>query len=98
MTSARAHAYRRVLTTLREIGPSKLWPSEQACIRDAADALLFCADLDEDSAARGALAAVTTLADDLTEAGRLLSARAHRLLDDIWACGPSPAYELPVAA
>jgi hypothetical protein len=99
MTSARALAYRRVVETLREIGPAKLWPREQSCIRDAADALLFSADLEHDAGARAALAALTALADDLTQSGRLMAVRADRLLDDIWACGPAAATDaLPVAA
>jgi hypothetical protein len=42
MTSRRATAYRRVVKTLRDFGAAKLWPAEQARIREAADALLFC--------------------------------------------------------
>ncbi len=90
MTSDRAKAYRRVVTTLRDVGPAKLWPSEQACIREAADVLLFCGDLDGEDA-RTAFAAAATLTDSLTAAERWTSARAHRLLDDIWACGPGAA-------
>ena len=55
MTSPRAQAYGRVLRTLRDMGAAKLWPVEQACIREAADALLFSRDL-EDQDARQALA------------------------------------------
>jgi hypothetical protein len=76
MTRDRAKAYRRVVATLRDLGPAKLLPSEQACIRDAADTLLFCSDLDTDC---------------LTDAGRWTGWRARRLLDDIWACGPGAA-------
>jgi hypothetical protein len=98
MTNPRALAYRRVVATLRDIGPAKLWPAEQACVRDAADALLFSADLDSDPGARAALAAVTALADELIEADRLLAPRAHRLLDDIWACGPAAGADVTIAA
>ena len=99
MTSARALAYRRVVDTIREIGPAKLWPPEQACIRDAADALLFSADIAQDAHARAVLAAVAALADDLTQSERLTAVRADRLLDDLWACGPAAATDaLPVAA
>jgi hypothetical protein len=98
MTTARAVAYRRVLQTLRDIGPAKLWPKEQACIREAADALLFCADLANDNAARHALAAIAALTDDLVEADRWTAERARRLLDDVWACGPARAFGLPIAA
>jgi hypothetical protein len=41
MTSIRASAYRRVVQTLRDVAPAKLWPAEEACIREAADAMLF---------------------------------------------------------
>jgi hypothetical protein len=97
MTSDRAKAYRRVVTTVRDMGPAKLWPSEQACIREAADMLLFCSDVDG-ADARTALAAAGTLTDGLTEAGRWTSSRARRLLDDIWACGPGAALLAASAA
>jgi hypothetical protein len=97
MTNLRAAAYRRVVKTLRDLGAAKLWPAEQACIREAADALLFCRDLDENDA-RHAVAAVTVLADDLIDAQRWTPLRAMQLLDDIWACGPSAALDVPWAA
>jgi hypothetical protein len=98
MTTARADAYRRVLQTLRDMGPAKLWPKEQACVRNAADALLFCNDLADDAGARDALAAIAALSDDLIASARWSPARARRLLDDVWACGPSRAFGLPIAA
>lgn len=98
MTSIRASAYRRVLQTLRDLGPAKLWPAEQACIREAADVLLFCRDLRRDSAAIEALTAVAVLSDDLIDADRWTPRRAQRLLDDVWDCGPGEALNLPVAA
>jgi hypothetical protein len=79
------------------MGPAKLWPAEQTCIREAADALLFCRDL-RDDAAKEALAAVAVLSDDLIDAERWTSRRAQRLLDDVWACGPGEALTLPLAA
>jgi hypothetical protein len=97
MTSLRATAYRRVVKTLRDLGAAKLWPAEQACIREAADALLFCRDLD-DNDARHAVAAVSALADDLIDAQRWTALRAMQLLDDIWACGPRAALDVPRAA
>jgi hypothetical protein len=90
MTRDRAKAYRRVVATLRDLGPAKLLPSEQACIRDAADTLLFCSDLDGEDA-RTAFAGAATLTDCLTDAGRWTGWRARRLLDDIWACSPGAA-------
>jgi hypothetical protein len=97
MTSHRAHAYRRVAKTLRDMGPAKLWPAEQVIIRDAADALVFASDLSSQEA-RMALAAVVALSDELIDAGRWTPSRAHQLLDDIWACGPGEAFGLPIAA
>jgi hypothetical protein len=97
MTSDRSKAYRRVVTTVRDMGPAKLWPSEQACIREAADTLLFCRDLDG-ADARTAFAAAATLTDGLIGAGRWTSSRARALLDDIWACGPGAAMPEAVAA
>ena len=99
MTSRRATAYRRVLRTVRDMAPASLWPAEQACIRESADALLFCTDLDTDDAAREALAAVAVLTDTLIDADRWTLERAQRLLDDIWACGPwEPEEQLAIAA
>jgi hypothetical protein len=97
MTSHRAHAYRRVLKTLRDMGPAKLWPAEQNIIREAADALVFTNDLSTEEA-RIALAAVAVLTDDLIDAERWTASRAHQLLDDVWACGPGESFGLPVAA
>ena len=98
MTSYRAAAYRRVIQTLRDMGPAKLLPAEQACIREAADTLLFCTEPDADGAAEGALAAVAVLTDDLIDAERWTPERAQRLLDDIWACGPWGMLDLAIAA
>jgi hypothetical protein len=97
MTSHRAHAYRRVTKTLRDMGPAKLWPAERAIIRDAADALVFATDLSSEEA-RMALAAVAVLTDELIDAERWTALRAQELLDDVWACGPGKAFGLPVAA
>jgi hypothetical protein len=98
MTTARTAAYRRVLQILRDMGPTKLWPQEQACVREAADALLLSSDLAHDSAARDALAVIAALTDDLIASTRWSPPRARRLLDDVWACGPSRAFGLPIAA
>jgi hypothetical protein len=79
------------------MGPAKLWPREQAIIREAADALVFAKDLSNEEA-RMALAAAAVLTDDLIDAERWTPSRAQQLLDDIWACGPGEAFGLPVAA
>jgi hypothetical protein len=97
MTSIRASAYKRVIQTLRDIGPAKLWPAEVACIREAADALLFCRDLaDED--AKEAVASVMALGDHLVDAERWTAERVQRLVDDVWWCGPREGLRIPVAA
>jgi hypothetical protein len=88
MTPERAHAYRRVLHTLKEIGPSKLQDSEQELIRDAVDSLLFSQDLSQDAPARDALRDVSTLCNTLVEAGRWEQTTARALVDDVTQCGP----------
>jgi len=49
MTGNRAKAYRRVVMTVRDMGPAKLRPSGEACVRVAAD----CFDVDAEAARRG---------------------------------------------
>jgi hypothetical protein len=88
MTAQRASAHARVTKTLRDLGPAKLLPSEQARIRLAADTLLFCADLDTDLAARSTIADIGSLCRHLAGSGRWMPQRADELLDDVCACGP----------
>jgi hypothetical protein len=97
MTSMRAVAYRGFMKTLQGIGAPDLWPAEQECVREAADALLFCRDLDGPDV-RYALAAMAALTDDLIDAERWTPQRAQQILDDIWACGPDAATDVPIAA
>ncbi|HEX5620696.1 MAG TPA: hypothetical protein VFX51_19910 [Solirubrobacteraceae bacterium] len=85
MTSDRTQAYGRIVKTLEDLGPAKLQPAEQDRIRDAADTLIFAADLDE---ARAALADVETLVEHLVASGRWTSERAQELAADLLACGP----------
>jgi hypothetical protein len=94
MNSIRSQAYGRVMETLRAVGPTKLQPAEAERIREAADALLFCDDLDAAPAARAALEDVTALTRDLVESGRWLPETADLLLEDLGACGPSVAARL----
>jgi hypothetical protein len=89
MTCDRARAYARVMQTLRDLGPAKLRSSEQALTRHAADALLFCADIVNDQAARSALMAFDEMHERLVASGRWTAERAARLHDDLWACGPA---------
>jgi hypothetical protein len=85
MTAERTQAYGRVVKTLEDLGPAKLQPAEQERIRDAADTLIFAADLDE---ARAALADVDALAEHLVATGRWTDERADQLVEDLLACGP----------
>jgi hypothetical protein len=97
MSPERAHAYRRVLETLEELGPSKLQPHEQDRIRYAADSLLFTAVLDEDESARDALADAEQLCVALVESGRWEQVTASRLAHDVRSCGPLDLVVLSAA-
>jgi hypothetical protein len=88
MNSDRAHAYGRLMRTIREDGPVALEPSESALVREAADALLFCENLAADDEARNGLTRVGDLAGDLVGSGRWGPDRAEQLLRDIECCGP----------
>jgi hypothetical protein len=92
MTNERTQAYGRVVQTLDEIGATKLLPAEQARIRDAADTLIFAADLEE---ARAALQDMGDLTDHLLSSGRWLEERIDSLVANLLACGPS---NVPAAA
>jgi hypothetical protein len=97
MTPDRASAYRRVIQTLNELGPSKLLDGEQERIRNAADSLIFSRDLVEDPAARDALDDVARLCGALLQSGRWEHAGVARLAGDISQCGPPPPAELEAA-
>jgi len=88
MNSERTQAYGRVVKTLDELGPTKLQPAEQARVREAADTLIFAADLDE---ARAAMADIDSLAEHLVASDRWSDERAKELVDDLLACGPVTA-------
>jgi hypothetical protein len=88
MNAERAAAYGRVMHTLEELGPTKLWPAEQQQVRDAADALLFTEDAGQ---ARAVLTDADQLAEHLVGTGRWTPERARRLVDDLGACGPLAA-------
>ena len=90
MTSERSQAYGRVMRTISDLAASKLHAEEQETVRDAADVLLFCEDLDADPAAREALERVRDLAAGLVANERFLLETAERLVADIEACGPLP--------
>jgi hypothetical protein len=88
MNSERTQAYGRVVKTLEDLGPAKLQPAEQARVREAADTLIFAADLEE---ARQAMADVDVLAERLVAGDRWSEERAKQLVDDLLACGPVTA-------
>jgi hypothetical protein len=85
MNTERTQAYGRVVKTLEDLGPTKLQPSEQDRIRDAADTLIFATGAEE---ARAALEDVDALTEHLVASDRWSQERAERLLDDLLACGP----------
>ncbi|HWI06475.1 MAG TPA: hypothetical protein VNT54_03035 [Solirubrobacteraceae bacterium] len=87
MTSDRSNAYGRVMQTMADVGPSKLLPSEQERLREAADTLLFCESVEAD-ALLDATRDAQELIDRLVECGRWSEARARRLSEDLAACGP----------
>ncbi|MGH2915094.1 MAG: hypothetical protein ACRDMX_08900 [Solirubrobacteraceae bacterium] len=97
MSPTRTQAYRRVIQTLRELGPSKLQPAEQDRIRTAADNLIFSCDLFTDEAAREALEDTERLCRLLVECGRWERATAASLVSDVRACGPELEIELEAA-
>jgi hypothetical protein len=97
MSPERTRAYREVVQTLSELGPSKLQVSEQDRIRDAADNLIFSQDLSGDSVAREALEDIEHLCRDLVESGRWEQVTADRLAADIARCGPARKPELEAA-
>jgi hypothetical protein len=97
MSPERTHAYRRVIQTLTELGPSKLQNSEQDRIRSAADSLIFSFDLREDCAAREALDDAEHLFRALVESGRWEQITATRLSDNLCECGPGRPAELRAA-
>ena len=87
MSPERTTAYRRVMHTLDELGPSKLQDAEQDRIRAAADALIFSSDL-LDGPTREALADSEERGASLVASGRWESVTAERLERDLRECGP----------
>jgi hypothetical protein len=75
------------MATLRAMGDTKLHEDERAQIREAADALLFCDDIDAGEA-RLALDGIVEFSDELIESGRWLPDTAERLVEDVAGCGP----------
>src|SRR5215469_2180653 len=97
MSPERSNAYRRVMKTLEDIGPSKLLESEQQTIRYAADNLIFSTDLNTDVEACDALEDVAALCRALVESGRWEQSTAVQLVDDVCECGPASPIVLQAA-
>jgi hypothetical protein len=57
-------------------------------IREAADALFFCEDLEADTSARDAADEIADLAVELVESGRWSEESAEELVSEVLACGP----------
>jgi hypothetical protein len=88
MSPERTQAYGRVMHTLNELGPSKLLGDEQDRVREAADSLIFAANLIEDPGAVEALGDIDALCAALVESGRWTEITAARLAKDLRECGP----------
>jgi hypothetical protein len=76
------------METLRSAGESKLHVAEQDQIREAADTLLFCDDIDAGSDAKRSLEGIRDLTRRLAATGRWAPEAADRLLEDVAGCGP----------
>ena len=89
MSPERTQAYKRVMRTLNDLGPSKLLADEQDRIRTAADTLIFCSGLGDEQTADDALADVDELCSDrLVASGRWEQVTAERLARDLRDCSP----------
>lgn len=97
MSPDRSNAYRRVMKTLEDVGPSKLLDREQQRIRYAADNLIFSSDLSTDVEAREAVCDVEELCRTLVESGRWEQVSATRLAEDVLQCGPDSPVILQAA-
>jgi hypothetical protein len=88
MNSERAQAYGRLMKTLGRLRGAKLHAHEEETVREAADTLLFCEDLETDASAQEALSAFHALTDRLLESERITPELAHRLTAELEDCGP----------
>ncbi len=94
MTPERAQAYGRIMRVVAAEGAERLEPSEQAVLREAADALFFSHDVPGDPEASQALTRADDLAEKLMAAGRWSPDHAERVLQDLEACGPPQLVRL----
>jgi hypothetical protein len=87
MSPERTQAYKRVMRTLSDLGPTKLLAGEQDRIRTAADTLIFSASGGEQTV-DDALADIDELCRDLVASGRWEPVTAARLARDLRDCSP----------
>jgi hypothetical protein len=88
VTSRRAEAYGRVVRILEGPDGKELRSDELERIREAADSLVFCEDVDLDPDARDAADVIADLAVEQVESGRWDEDTAESLVSDVLACGP----------
>jgi hypothetical protein len=88
MNAERAQAYGRLMKTLESLRGAKLHPREDETVREVADALFFCEDLDGDASAQQALSTFHELSDRLLESERMTPEMVHRLTAQVEDCGP----------
>jgi hypothetical protein len=88
MNSERAHAYGCLMKTLQSLRGAKLHPEEEETVREAADALFFCEDLEVDASPQQALSTFHELTDRLLESERMTPEMVHRLTAQVEDCGP----------
>ena len=83
MNATRAEAYGRVVKTLEDLSDSKLHEDELQIVRDAADALFFCEDMNADPSAEQSLAKHYELMDRLVESERVQAETTEKLTADV---------------
>ena len=98
MSPERTQAYKRVMRTLSELGPSKLLATEQQRVREAADTLIFSSGLSDEQAAVEALADADELCRDLVASGRWERVTAAQLAQDLRGCGARAEAEAALRA
>ena len=76
------------MKTLESLRGAKLHPREEETVREVADALFFCEDLDGDASAQQALSTFHELSDRLLESERMTPEMVHRLTAQVEDCGP----------
>ena len=76
------------MKTLEDLSESKLHEDELQIVRDAADALFFCEDMNADPSAEQSLAKHYELMDRLVESERVQAETTEKLTADVEACGP----------